>query len=141
MEHIPANVLDSWIIVAIDDEEDSLELVEEILLAYGAEVYTASDGQKGIEIIRSAQPKLVITDISMPNIDGWGVMAAVRKDPVLAGIPVIALTAHAMVGDRDLILDAGFSQYMTKPITVPTFMSTLVECISAIPVLANDLKR
>lgn len=139
MSEIPMDLLSNWDIVVIDDEEDSLMVARVILNAYGANLYTAENGKEGLDIIREIHPKLVITDLSMPVLDGWGVIEAVRNDRRLMDIPVIALTAHAMIGDRERAISAGFHNYLTKPLTVETFMQDLVNLIIDIPVLAEYL--
>jgi CheY-like chemotaxis protein len=75
----------------------------------------------------------------MPVLDGWGVVQEMKKDRSLMEIPIIALTAHAMVGDRQRAVSAGFHNYLTKPLTVETFMQDLVNLIIDIPVLATEL--
>lgn len=140
MQTIPDDLLDGWDIVVIDDEEDSLLIAEIILLEYGANVHTASDGEEGLGVVRSVKPRFVISDISMPHMDGWGFIEALKADPEIANIPVIALTAHAMVGDRERAIDAGFHNYLTKPLTVDTFMSDLVKLLIDIPELVEHLQ-
>lgn len=139
MNQIPQDLLEGWDIVVIDDEEDSLEVAEVILFEYGAEVHIASDGKEGLDVVRQVNPRFVISDLSMPVLDGWGFIAAMKKDPVLAEIPVIALTAHAMVGDKERALTAGFHNYLTKPLTVETFMTDLVRLLVDIPELVEYL--
>ncbi len=136
---IPDNLLEGWDIAVLDDEEDSLEVAEIILTEYGATVHTAMDGQEGLDIVRRVKPRFVISDLSMPTMDGWGFINSIRNDPELASIPVIALTAHAMVGDRERAVAAGFHNYLTKPLTVDTFMADLVKLLIDIPVLAEAL--
>jgi CheY-like chemotaxis protein len=136
---IPDNLLEGWNIVVLDDEEDSLEVAQIILDEYGATVHTASDGQIGLEIVRQVKPHFVISDLSMPTMDGWGFINTLKRDPELANIPVIALTAHAMVGDRERAVGAGFNNYLTKPLTVDTFMADLVKLLIDIPELAEFL--
>lgn len=139
MNQIPKDLLAGWDVVVIDDEEDSLEVAEIILLEYGAEVSIASDGQEGLGVVRQVQPRFVISDISMPVLDGWGFISTMKKDEDLADIPVIALTAHAMVGDRERAISAGFHNYLTKPLTVETFMADLVKLLIDIPELVEHL--
>jgi CheY-like chemotaxis protein len=136
---IPDNLLEGWSIVVLDDEEDSLEVAQIILDEYGATVHTASDGRIGLEMVRQVRPRFVISDLSMPAMDGWGFINALKSDPVLGKIPVIALTAHAMVGDRERAVGAGFNNYLTKPLTVDTFMADLVKLLIDIPELAEFL--
>jgi CheY-like chemotaxis protein len=139
MQNIPQDLLAGWDVVVLDDEEDSLEVAEVILLEYGASVYTASDGQQGLEVIRNVRPRFVISDLSMPVMDGWGFIHAMKSDANLMTIPVIALTAHAMVGDRERAVKAGFHNYLTKPLTVDTFMADLVKLLIDIPELVEYL--
>lgn len=139
MENIPRDLLDGWDVVVIDDEEDSLEVAEIILYEYGATVHVGTNGQEGLEVIEKAKPRFVISDLSMPVMDGWDLIAAVKRDPSLAGIPVIALTAHAMTGDRERAIEEGFHNYLTKPLTIRTFMSDLVKLLVDIPELVEHL--
>ncbi len=139
MKNIPKDLLVGWDIVVIDDEEDSLEVAEIILLEYGANVHTASDGAQALRLVKTVKPRFVISDMSMPVMDGWGFIAAIREDAELAETPVIALTAHAMVGDRERALGVGFNNYLTKPLTVDTFMSDLVKLLIDIPELVEHL--
>jgi CheY-like chemotaxis protein len=86
-------------------------------------------------VIREVQPRLVISDLSMPNMDGWTMLAHLRRDPAIAQVPVIALTAHAMIGDRQKALDAGFDNYLTKPIIPANFVKDLLRLLVKIPAL------
>jgi CheY-like chemotaxis protein len=137
METIPDNLLAGWDIVVVDDEEDSLEVAEVILLEYGANVHTAINGADGLEVVRKVRPRFIISDLSMPVMDGWGFINALKADRGLADIPVIALTAHAMQGDRERALAAGFHNYLVKPLTVDTFIRDLVNLLIDIPSLAQ----
>ncbi len=139
MLSLPPDLLAGWDIVVVDDEEDSLRLAEIILLEYGANVHTGMNGVEGLERIRAVKPKFVISDLSMPELDGWGLLSALRQDETISHIPVIALTAHAMVGDRDRAVAFGFHNYLSKPLTVDTFIRDLVNLLIAIPSLADDL--
>ena len=139
MDNIPKDLLSGWDVVIIDDEEDSLEVAEIILLEYGANVHIASNGQEGLDVVRETRPRFVISDLSMPVMDGWGFIANLKKDAALSDIPVIALTAHAMIGDRERAVSAGFHNYLTKPLTVNTFMGDLVKLLVDIPELVEHL--
>lgn len=125
--------------MVLEDEQDSLEVAEIILNEYGAIVHTASNGKEGLEIVRRVKPRFVISDLSMPVMDGWGFISHMKADTGLSQIPVIALTAHAMVGDRERAIAAGFHNYLTKPLTVDTFMADLVGLLIDIPSLAESL--
>lgn len=139
MQTIPQDLLTGWDVVVIDDEADSLEVAEVILLEYGANVYTANNGKDGLKVVQQVRPRFVISDLSMPIMDGWGVIHAMKSDRTVMDIPVIALTAHAMVGDRDRAIRAGFHNYLTKPLTVDTFMADLVKLLIDIPELVDYL--
>jgi CheY-like chemotaxis protein len=139
MIDLPKDLLQGWDIVVIDDEEDSLLVAQVILDEYGANTRTASNGEEGLTLIRTVRPKFVISDLSMPILDGWGLIHEMQNDPVLKDLPAIALTAHAMVGDRDRAITAGFYNYLSKPLTVETFIQDLVNLLVAIPELANEL--
>lgn len=140
MTTLPRNLLDDWDVVVIDDEDDSLEVAQIILEEYGANVRLASNGKEGLTLIRESRPKLVISDISMPVMDGWGMIYALKNDRALMDIPVIALTAHAMIGDRERAIGAGFHNYLTKPLTATTFIHDLVKLLVEIPELAAELQ-
>jgi two-component system cell cycle response regulator len=103
-------------ILVIEDNLDNLDLMTYLLTAYGHTVLTAEDGESGIEATRREKPDLVACDIHLPGVDGYGVASALKADPDLRGVPVVAVTALAMVGDREKILAAGFDGYITKPI-------------------------
>jgi CheY-like chemotaxis protein len=139
MNEIPRDLLRGWDIVVIDDEEDSLEVAQIILDEYGANVYTARNGAEGYETVQQVRPRFVISDLSMPIVDGWGFIHEMKKDRATSEIPVIALTAHAMIGDRERAVAAGFNNYLTKPLTALTFIQDLVKLLIEIPLLANDL--
>ncbi len=136
---IPRDLLQDWDVVVIDDEEDSLMVAEIILREYGANLYTASDGAEGLDIVRQVHPRFVISDVSMPVMDGWGFIHALRNDPDLHEIPAIALTAHAMIGDRERAVEAGFHNYLSKPLTPETFIIDLLNLLMDIPSLAASL--
>ncbi len=139
LQQIPDDLLTGWEVVVIDDEEDSLEVAEVILQEYGATVHTANNGSDGLNLVKQVHPRFVISDLSMPIMDGWGFIAGLKADPEVARIPAIALTAHAMIGDRERAVNAGFHNYLTKPLTVDTFMADLVRLLIDIPELVEYL--
>ena len=139
MIDLPNDLLKGWDIVVIDDEEDSLLVAQIILDEYGANTHTASNGEEGLALIRTVRPKVVISDLSMPVLDGWGLIHKMQLDPTLKDLPAIALTAHAMLGDRERAISAGFYNYLTKPLTVETFIQDLVNLLVNIPALAIEL--
>jgi CheY-like chemotaxis protein len=136
---IRRDILQNWSVVVVDDEPDSLEVAVRILRHYGADVHTAINGADGLRTIRNLRPKLVISDLSMPEMDGWGMLGELKLDRATLDIPVIALTAHAMVGDRERAIMAGFHNYLTKPLTPATFMKDLLVLLNDIPAFAQEL--
>jgi two-component system cell cycle response regulator len=136
---IPRTILQNWQVVVLDDEPDSLEVATRILTHYGATVHTASDGQQGLALIRKVRPRFVISDLSMPKMDGWSMLAELTQDRFGGEIPLIALTAHAMVGDRERAIEAGFHNYLTKPLTPSTFMRDLLNLLIDIPEFKAEL--
>jgi two-component system, cell cycle response regulator DivK len=115
----------AWKILLIDDELDNLEVVAESLEFYGMIVETALNGQIGLEKMDSFQPTLVLLDLSMPVMDGWQTLRRLKSNPQTQNTPIIALSAHAIVGDEERALSAGFDGYMTKPVNVPTLIQDL----------------
>jgi CheY-like chemotaxis protein len=138
---IPQNLLSGWTVVLIDDQEDSLMVAEIILEAYGATLHTARNGQEGLEKIREVRPDFVISDLSMPTMDGWSMIDAIQRDRALANIPVIALTAFSSSSDRAKAFAMGFYNYLTKPLTVDTFMQDLYKLLIDIPAFATTMNH
>ena len=134
---IPRTILAHWIVLVVDDEPDSLEVAARILRHYGAEVITAGDGKEALIKLGTIRPTLIISDLSMPVLDGWGLIYELKRNRVTIDIPVIALTAHAMVGDRTRAISAGFHNYLTKPLTPATFMKDLLRLLVDLPEFAD----
>jgi len=112
-------------VFVVDDEPDSNEVVSTILAAYGAEVRVAAGVAQALDGLRAWVPDLVITDIGMPNRDGYALLAAMRRDPKLERVPAIALTAYATRDDRLRILGAGFQLHLTKPIDAEELVASV----------------
>ncbi|MBF7082564.1 response regulator [Desulfallas sp. Bu1-1] len=106
----------SKVILIIEDNEKNLRLVHDILESQGYRVIQARSGKEGIETAREQRPDLIIMDIQMPGIDGITATRILKQDERTCNIPVIALTAMAMKGDRDRILQAGCDGYLPKPV-------------------------
>lgn len=109
-------------ILVIEDHPDSRELMSFLLTQSGYEVVSAADGMSGLEAARRTHPDLIISDIQLPLMNGFEVAAAIAADPDLAHIPLIAVTASAMAGDRENIIRSGFHDYVSKPIEPETFV-------------------
>lgn len=109
-------------ILVVEDNADNLKLMTYLLRAFGHEVMTAGDGVEALDIARREALDLIVCDIQLPRLDGYGVAGQVKAHPALKGIPLVAVTALAMVGDRDKVLAAGFDGYIPKPIVPRTFI-------------------
>jgi CheY-like chemotaxis protein len=103
------------VILIADDRASSRELLRTVLQRAGYEVLEAEDGVQALAQARSGHPDLILLDLQMPGLDGFGVLAELRGDPEFRDLPVLALTASAMRGDREKILEAGFTDYLAKP--------------------------
>lgn len=113
------------IILCIEDDFQNRLLVNRILSSQGYNVVEAADGNEGMRMIRTLRPPLVLLDINLPGIDGIEIVGRVRADKSLRHIPVIALTASAMQGDRERFLKAGCDDYLSKPILVKQLLDVI----------------
>ncbi len=109
-------------ILYIEDNEQNLYLITFILQRHGYVVTAARDGQQGIDLAAAERPDLILLDIQLPLMDGYEVARALRRNPDLADIPIVAVTSYAMAGDREKALEAGCNGYIEKPINPDTFM-------------------
>ncbi len=109
-------------ILIIEDHETNLELTVYLLQEFGYTPLTARDGEEGFAAIQRERPDLVFCDIQLPKLDGLELVRRVKADPELRSIPMVALTALAMVGDREKTLEAGFDSYLSKPISPQAFV-------------------
>ncbi len=131
--------LEGWRVMVVDDEPDSLEIAKRLLQMAGAEVITAGGGQEALNIVRSARPQLIISDLSMPEVDGWTLLQRLKEERDTLEIPVIALTAHTMPGDRERAIVAGFHNHISKPLDPRRFISQLMHIVVDIPELKSQL--
>jgi two-component system chemotaxis response regulator CheY len=105
-------------VLVAEDRDSSRELLSIVLSAAGYRVVLAVDGEDALARMKETPVDIVILDIHMPRLDGFGVLRQLRADPAYSRIPVIALTASAMAGDRDSVIAAGFSEYISKPVNM-----------------------
>lgn len=103
-------------ILLVEDNEMNRDMLVRRLEHRGFDLATAADGRKGLALAQTLMPDLILLDMSLPEMDGWEVARKLKSDPSTRDIPVIALTAHAMQGDREAALDAGCEDYDTKPV-------------------------
>jgi CheY-like chemotaxis protein len=112
-------------ILLVEDNEMNRDMLTRRLERRGFEVVCAADGLQGLEMGRSAAPDLILMDMSLPQLDGWEATRRLKADAATNSIPVIALTAHAMSGDRERALEAGCDDYDTKPIELPRLLEKI----------------
>ena len=112
-------------ILIIEDNATNMELMVYLLRAFGYTPLSAIDGEAGVAAALRELPDLIICDVHLPKLDGYGVVAALKGDATVRHIPTLAVTALAMVGDRERLLEAGFDGYIGKPIEPDTFVTQI----------------
>jgi CheY-like chemotaxis protein len=112
-------------ILLVEDNEMNRDMLSRRLVRNGFEVTIAVDGQQGVDMAASEHPDLILMDMSLPVIDGWEATRRVRANEATRKIPVIALTAHAMAGDREKAIEAGCDDYDTKPVEIARLLGKI----------------
>lgn len=112
-------------ILVVEDNMDTYELVRFILEKNGYETFLAMNGRDGVNAAKKQIPDLIIMDMSMPEMDGWTATTLIKQDPQVSSIPLIALTANALPGDRQRAMDAGCDEYVTKPMDLLDLVETV----------------
>ena len=112
-------------ILYVEDNEDNVYMLKRRLERAGFEVVVASDGEQGLAIARDQRPDLILMDLSLPVLDGWQATRRLKESEETRTIPVIALSAHAMPGDREKALDAGCDEYDSKPVKMPGLLAKI----------------
>jgi CheY-like chemotaxis protein len=112
-------------ILLVEDNEMNRDMLSRRLERRGFTILIAVDGAQGVAMARSEAPQLILLDMSLPVLDGWEVARQLKADPKTRAIPIIALTAHAMAGDREKALEAGCDDYDTKPIELPRLLEKI----------------
>ncbi|MEM8514654.1 two-component system cell cycle response regulator [Massilia sp. MP_M2] len=123
-------------ILIIEDNPANIELMSFLLSAYGHTPLSAADGPRGVAAARSERPDLIACDVNLPGMDGFAVLAELKGDPALAAVPILAVTALAMAGDREKLLAAGFDGYISKPIEPESFVAELEAFLITAPASA-----
>jgi CheY-like chemotaxis protein len=112
-------------ILVVEDNEMNLDMMSRRLARRGFNVLVATDGAQGVELTRNEQPDLILMDMSLPVMDGWQATRTLKSDPKVMHIPIIALTAHAIAGDREKCLEAGCDEYESKPVKFPQLLTKI----------------
>lgn len=114
----------------VEDNPDNRLLVRRLLMAYGYQVQEAENASQALEALKTLRPDLILMDINMPDMDGYTLTIQIKSNPDLMNVPVIAITANAMKGDRERTLDAGCDGYIEKPIDVDKFIEQVERFIA-----------
>ncbi|MBI4786820.1 MAG: response regulator [Chloroflexi bacterium] len=120
-------------ILLVEDNEMNRDMLSRRLDRKGYQVVIAMDGQQGVELARSESPDLILMDMSLPVLDGWEATRQLKNALETQAIPIIALTAHAMAGDREKALAAGANDYDTKPIELPRLLEKIQTLLPKAP--------
>jgi two-component system, cell cycle response regulator DivK len=112
-------------VLVVEDNEKNMKLFRDVLLATGHRTLEATTGGQAVELAAEHSPDLVLMDIQLPDIDGVEALARLRRDERTASVPVVALTAQAMEGDRERFLDTGFDGYLSKPVNIADLLATV----------------
>ena len=118
-------------ILLVEDNEMNRDMLSRRLIKRGHEVIIAVDGQTGVEMAVKEIPEIILLDMSLPVLDGWEAAGKLKGDPATATIPIIALTAHAMTGDREKCLDAGCDDYDSKPVEFKRLLGKIETLLAA----------
>ncbi|MGD0296764.1 MAG: response regulator [Bryobacteraceae bacterium] len=117
-------------LLLVEDHEMNRDMLSRRLKRHGYEMLVAADGIEGIAAAQSARPDLILMDMSMPRMDGWTATQILKSDPIMRTTPVVALTAHAMPGDRERALEAGCDAFETKPVDLARLLKTISRLLS-----------
>ena len=120
-------------ILLVEDNEMNRDMLSRRLARHGFTVTAAEDGPSGVARAASERPDLVLMDIGLPGFDGWEATRRLKAEPATAGIPVIALTAHAMISDRDRSLETGCADFDTKPVDLPRLLAKIERALAEPP--------
>jgi CheY-like chemotaxis protein len=120
-------------ILIVEDNELNRDMLSRRLIRRGYQVDLAENGQLGVDLATELKPDLVLMDMSLPVMDGWEATRCLKAAPDTAGIPIIALTAHAMAADRDRAMEAGCDDYDSKPVDLPRLLEKIAKLLPSEP--------
>jgi len=118
-------------VLLVEDNEMNLDMLSRRLEKRGFSVITATDGAQACDVASALQPDLILMDLSLPVMDGWEAARRIKSNPSLSRIPIIALTAHAVTGDRERSLAAGCDDYETKPVNFPRLLEKIATYLNS----------
>jgi CheY-like chemotaxis protein len=114
----------------VDDEPDNLGVAQKVLSYGGANVHIARNGLEGLAVLDHVTPTFILLDLSMPHMDGWEMFRKARALGRLNQVPIIALTAHAMAGDKEKVIEEGFNGYIAKPFRINSLLEEIQKCLN-----------
>jgi len=114
-------------VLIIEDDDLNMKLFNDLLQAEGYDTVQAKDGRQAVDLVRETRPDLILMDIQLPEISGIELTKTIKADAALKDIPIVAVTAFAMKGDEERILEGGCDGYIAKPISVPNFLETVAQ--------------
>ncbi len=120
-------------ILYVEDNEDNVYMLTKRLERQGYTVFVAEDGQQALDMVTTVAPSLILMDLSLPILDGWETTRRLKNMPETSGIPIIALSAHAMTGDRETALAAGCNEYDTKPVEFQRLLGKIKQLLTDAP--------
>ena len=120
-------------VLLVEDNDINREMLTRRLTRAGLTVIGAAEGKTALDMMRSDSPAVVLMDMTLPVLDGWGACEQAKADSDIAHIPIIALTAHAMAADRERAMSVGCSEYETKPIDFPALLAKIYQFLEATP--------
>jgi two-component system, cell cycle response regulator DivK len=109
----------------VEDNDDNVFMLTRRLMRYGFDVSVAPDGERGVEMARAERPDLILMDLSLPILDGWEAARLLKQSPETSSIPIIALSAHAMAGEREKAIAAGCDDYDAKPVDLTSLLAKI----------------
>ena len=124
--------LSNWKILVVEDEVDAQDMIAMILRQHGTTLTIVPTAEDALEFLQQERPTVVISDLSLPSMDGWQLLKSVQSNPALSGIPVVAITAYHSIRVAQEAIAAGFVAYFPKPIGVRTFVEDLVNAVEGI---------
>jgi|SRR5947209_19574070 len=112
-------------ILLVEDNELNRDMLSRRLQRRGYQIVSAVDGEQGVSLAATERPDLIIMDIGLPGLNGWEATRRIRQNQAIANVPIIALTAHAMSGDRERTIEAGCDEYETKPVDLAALLAKM----------------
>jgi CheY-like chemotaxis protein len=116
-------------VLVADNDADSLDVIEFVIASQGATVRSATSAREALEILRTWRPDVMLLDIAMPEMDGYDLLTAIRREPSLRGIPAVAVTGHAYARDKQRAEAVGFARHITKPVDIDTLIGVIAELV------------